>query len=317
MEITSEDIRMYLITVLFFSITYILIVLRFGKENFWYNLANGITSSIMWAGILIFVFCGIKFAKEYSNPQNPKGAIISLLGGWGILFSIVSLNIIKKDFDMEFSFLKKCEDFLFKKVFKYLFLFAAIIVGVITLYAAYTCRKNILQCILLVICGITFFMAGYFFYNVLDRTYKSKKTIKKIENKRLKPFLVSKIMGIIFILFGILMTLIMFDKFTIKNRKEDSAIVIKTILAEKNRRDEPTTYYPVIKYNIAGKEYIKQITSMSGQYKVGQNVKIIYNEENPNEVKLKISPVWLIFGIIFTAAGIYLIFNKKNQAKIL
>lgn len=66
----------------------------------------------------------------------------------------------------------------------------------------------------------------------------------------------------------------------------------------------------MIKYEVKGKEYIKEIRSMSGEYKVGEYIDIIYNSENPDNVNIKPSYIFMIMGIVFSIAGVFLIWKN-------
>lgn len=50
--------------------------------------------------------------------------------------------------------------------------------------------------------------------------------------------------------------------------------------------------------------------SMSGEYKVGECIDIIYNSENPDNVNIKPSYIFVIMGIIFPIAGVFLIWKN-------
>ena len=55
---------------------------------------------------------------------------------------------------------------------------------------------------------------------------------------------------------------------------------------------------------------------MSGKYKVGQHIDIIYNSENPNNVIIKPSYMVVIIGIIFLIVGAFLIWKITSAVNI-
>lgn len=56
---------------------------------------------------------------------------------------------------------------------------------------------------------------------------------------------------------------------------------------------------------------------MSGEYKVGEYIDIIYNSENPDIVNIKPSVIYIIMGIIFPIAGVFLIWKNYISSKII
>ena len=86
-----------------------------------------------------------------------------------------------------------------------------------------------------------------------------------------------------------------------------------TILAHESIEDGKS-YYPVIKYELEGKVYVKEIRSISGKFYVGDTVDIIYNSENPDIVNIKPSIIYAIGGIIFVVAGIFLMKKNKEES---
>ena len=71
-------------------------------------------------------------------------------------------------------------------------------------------------------------------------------------------------------------------------------------------------YYPIIMYEVEDEEYIKEIRHISGSYKVGSHVDIIYDSENPEIANIKPSIIFIILGIVFLIPGIFLISKKQT-----
>lgn len=256
------------------------------------------------------------------------GAIV-IVGIWYILCFAAICTCLKKNFNFEFKRItaigNKIREFIFKRLFKYIFFIGFEFAMIMCFFAAYDVivrNNNILQCVMLIIVGLVFGIGGYFFYNIIrsltSKDTPQKKNTKKINKKtndKLSEFIsIDNMAPLIFILFGLVFILAFFEFSYVKNAEETTALIIDTVFA--TRDDEKGDLYnPVIQYEVDDKQYIKKIENVRGKYKIGQELTVVYNSENPYDVKYKAGIEFFIMGIIFFLIGVFLKFNGRVKKK--
>lgn len=197
---------------------------------------------------------------------------------------------------------------------------------IMSFYAAYDVisnTNNMLNGIILIIVGLVFGVGGYFFYNIIDfflsgdkpKKEKSIKTNKKTNDRLSKIVSIDNIAPLIFILFGLVFILAFFEFSYVKNAEKTTAIVIDTFFATKDD-ERGNLYNPVIQYEVNDKQYIKKIENVRGKYIIGEELTVVYNSENPYDVKLRTGIIiFLIIGIIFVAVGVFIKFKGRGKKK--
>ena len=102
-----------------------------------------------------------------------------------------------------------------------MFLTIPLFFSILTFWAAYDSRENILQSVILIIVGCILALPVLLFYNIK----KEEKTNKCKEKNTSKQYSINimYIMGIIFILFGIVSLLAYYGNISIKNKVERSS----------------------------------------------------------------------------------------------
>lgn len=152
------------------------------------------------------------------------GSILIVSVWWIICFAIICA-CLKNDFNIEFKKLtnvgKKVKEFIFTKLLKYILLTIPLFFSILTFWAAYDCRENILQSIILIIVGCILGLTVLFFYNFIKEATSNKSEEKKISKK--SPINIMQIMGVIFILFGIVSLLAYYENINIENKVERSS----------------------------------------------------------------------------------------------
>lgn len=142
---------------------------------------------------------------------------ILIVSVWCIICFAIVCACLKKDFNVEFKKLtnigKKVKEFIFTKVLKYVFLTIPLFFSVLTFWAAYDSRENILQSVILIIVGCIFILPVILLYNFRKEKNTSKKSLINI----------IQIMGVVLILFGIVSLLAYYGNINIKNKVERSS----------------------------------------------------------------------------------------------
>ncbi|MCR4926614.1 MAG: DUF3592 domain-containing protein [Lachnospiraceae bacterium] len=79
------------------------------------------------------------------------------------------------------------------------------------------------------------------------------------------------------------------------------------------------TYHVIVKYTVDGKEYENHLGDMPG-VKVGDNIKIAYNPDDPNEIMTPYTVIWPILlgaaGIVLIIVGVVCIIRNKKYKNI-
>lgn len=316
-EFSNKHIEIFVIGIAIFTVLYLWLFSKKGKDKNIRGYIDALKSCIFYGVCSIFIIVGIGIVIQ-TIKQNSGiiGATIIFLG-WLMIALIIVLKLIEKDFNKKFEFLSKIKVYIFKYIFKYISLIVPLLFPGLIFYAAYESRDNILQCITLILVGIILIIIEFSVYKFLHDIFNGKSKEKTINNINKEKFQISisQIIGVIFILFGIAFGLTIYMNINIKNKKEDTAIVVNIIDTHNDSESGDAYYFPVIEYWIDGRMYQKQINSISGKFNIGDNVKIIYNAENPNEVNIKISMAYFVFPVIFIAAGLFLIIKNKTSNK--
>lgn len=196
LEFTNKDIRIFVIGVTIFTVLYLCL---FSKKGMNINIRGYISafiSCIMYGVCSIFIIVGLGIVRQAIKQHSENIGYVILCLGWLILSSIIVMKLIEKDFNIKFEFLSRIRAFIFKDIFKYIFLIVPLLFTGLTFYAAYVSRDNILQCVVLILVGIIFFIFGIFFFKLLNIVFnkKAKEKIINNSNKRKVKMSISKIM---------------------------------------------------------------------------------------------------------------------------
>ena len=150
---------------------------------------------------------------------------ILIVGVWYIICFAIICACLKKDFNIEFKKLtnigKKVKEFIFTKVLKYVWLTIPLFFSILTFWAAYDCRENILQSGILIIIGCILGSPVVFFCNFRKEKTPNKRKEKNTSKK--SSINIIQIMGVIFILFGIVSLLAYYENINIENKEERSS----------------------------------------------------------------------------------------------
>ena len=197
-DFSYEQVKVFVLVCLVFSIFYINLISKKGKITGKSILKEGIASTIVYTVCFIFIILGISILNQMIETNSVH--FIGILGVvfWFFIIIILILNCLKKDFNIQIKILndnikENIYEIILPKITKYLILIIGLIFMSIACLAAYECRKNVIQAILIVIVGIIFALPGLFMI------------LKESKNDKInKFFTIDTLMGIIFILFGIL-----------------------------------------------------------------------------------------------------------------
>lgn len=101
------------------------------------------------------------------------------------------------------------------------------------------------------------------------------------------------------------------------NYVETTGIVINTYKkTHYNKKHNSSAYYTTVQYkDINGNEYTNDIRCFIKHFHKGDNVKIYYNPDNPNEIKPQVLPYYLSIGILIFMLG-FVIYALKNGKEI-
>lgn len=152
-------------------------------------------------------------------------AAIFIVGIWYMMCFYIICICLKKDFNIEFKKItnigKKIKEFIFTKILKYVLLGIPLFFSVLTFWAAYDSRENIVQSIILIIVGCVFGLPALIIYNFIKEEPSKNKDKEKKSSKKITINII-QIMGIIFILFGIVSLFTYYENINIKNKVERS-----------------------------------------------------------------------------------------------
>ena len=198
-EFSYEQVKVFILACLIFSILYMKLISKKGKITGKSILKEGIASTVVYAVCLVFVILGMSILNKMIETNSVH--FIGVLGVlfWFFIIVIWILSCLKKDFDIQIKILNdKIKENLYENIFpkisKYLILIIGVIFMSIAFLAAYECRKNVIQAILILIVGSIFALPG--FVMILKENKNDKVNIF---------FTIDTLMGSIFILFGIVL----------------------------------------------------------------------------------------------------------------
>ena len=196
-EFSYEQVKIFILACLIFSILYMKLLSKKGKMIGKSILKEGIASTVVYAWCFVFVILGISILNKMIETNSVHFIGVLVLLFWFFIIIIWILSCLKKDFDIQIKILndnvkEKLYENILPKISKYLILIIGLIFMSISLWAAYDCRNNVIQAILIIIVGSVFALPGLFFF------------LKESKNDKInKFFTINILMGIIFILFGI------------------------------------------------------------------------------------------------------------------
>lgn len=84
---------------------------------------------------------------------------------------------------------------------------------------------------------------------------------------------------------------------------------------ETDTQNGATSYYPVIRFVTDKQEWITKKATVSGVYKPGDKVTVVYHPDNPSEFFIRSGNTYTVIiiiilaGILFLAVGCYLVLN--------
>lgn len=147
--------------------------------------------------------------------------------------------------------------------------------------------------------------------------HNTGKSISFMDNSgKTNAGLLFMICGLLFAVFGIIFYFNVndFDGYTLTTG------TITDINSERNIKSstKSRSYDVYIRYNVNGTSYENPISFYSADMYTGKEISIYYNNLNPNDIKVKgevtFAIVFVIFGLIFAAMGLYLIIHPSGSS---
>ena len=142
--------------------------------------------------------------------------------------------------------------------------------------------------------------------------------MEKTEKKLFALFL---ILGIIFLIAGVVI-FCMGENFK-KNGVEATAVITNINFingtGKNNRYDKSNRYEVYVEYVVNGESYNQKLGHYTNKMRIGENINIYYNPNNPSEIQsnsLLLPIMFTGFGVIFTSIGSVIFILKANRNKL-
>ncbi len=74
-----------------------------------------------------------------------------------------------------------------------------------------------------------------------------------------------------------------------------------------NNVSQEISLYPIVEYTVRDNKYVKKLNTNSNMAFVGQEIEVHYNPQNPNKCYFGKNLTQIIFGVLFTIAGVAMI----------
>lgn len=142
------------------------------------------------------------------------------------------------------------------------------------------------------------------------------KAIRFIKNISSAGFFIP--FGIIMIVFGVILFSLKTDKYL--ETKGTIISVTESLMTSTDDEPQQQEYDIGVKYTVDGKEYNGEFSNLTGKYKVGDEIKVFYNPDKPENIANSkmgavFAPIIICVGVILLLFGIFktVVFFKKGR----